>query len=108
MASKSVNIQPGSEGGIDITDGVGKCKSNLLYGGRTRLANVVATDADRIPAWKMLGTVTEDISNNAHGVLGRVNIGTARNVLFQNIVLYSAGELIYFHALFLRDCDVEC
>jgi len=40
-------------------------------------------------------------------VSGGVDIGVAYHVLFQNIVLYRAGELLQSHTLFFRGDDVE-
>ena len=40
-------------------------------------------------------------------MLRRVDIGAARNVFFQHVVLHCAGQLAYLRALFLRYGDIQ-
>ncbi len=39
---------------------------------------------------------------------GRVNVGSARRVLFENVVLDRPGELVLRHTLFAAYRDIEC
>jgi hypothetical protein len=54
-----------------------------------------------------LGGVGEDVADDAHGRVRRVDVGVAHHVLFENVVLDGAGELLVRHALLLGGDDVE-
>jgi hypothetical protein len=54
-----------------------------------------------------LDGVGEDVADDANRRIGRVNIGVAHHVLFQNVVLNGAGELLVRNALLLGGDDVK-
>ena len=107
LARKPVHIQPRVKRGPYIADGIRERECHLLHGGRASFTNMVATDADSIPAWQVFRAILEHISNDAHRMFRRVNIGAACGILFQNIILHRAGELAYLHPLLFGDRDIE-
>ena len=43
----------------------------------------------------MLVRKRKHVSNNAHGLLGWIDIGAAGNVFLENVILHGAAELAY-------------
>src|SRR6266567_8350153 len=95
LAREAIHVQPCIERGLLIADSVGERKRDLLHGCRSRLANMVTTDADCVPAWKVFSAVAENIGNDAHRVLRRIDIRSACDVLFQDVVLHGPGQFAY-------------
>ncbi len=54
-----------------------------------------------------LDGVGENVADDADRRIGRINIGVAHHVLFQNVILNGAGELVVRNALFFGGDDVE-
>ena len=70
-----------------------------------RLLDVVARDGDGVELGHVLAGVGEDVSDDAHARLGRVDVGVADHELFEDVVLDRPGELLLLHALLLPGHD---
>ncbi|MCY1531857.1 hypothetical protein D9M68_670970 [compost metagenome] len=68
------------------------------------LLHVVPADRDRVELRHVLGRVLDDVADDLHRRLGRVDVGVAHHELFQNVVLNRSAQLVLRHALlFGRD-----
>ena len=72
-----------------------------------RLLDVVARYADAVELRHVLRGVGEDVPDDAHRGLGRVDVRVADHELLQDVVLDRAGQDGLVHALLLRGQDVE-
>ena len=105
LAGKAVNIQPGLERLLDISNAIGQRKGNLLHGGTTGLAHVVAADRNRIPFGHVGGTIEEDVGDQPHRRARRKDIGAARDILFEDIILHRPAQLFSRNPLLFADCN---
>ncbi len=94
-----VDIEPGREGRPDILQAVRQGERGLQHGIGPGFHHVVAADAHRVVPGHIPGTVADNVRNNAHGRLRRINIGIAGEVLFEDVILDGARELFGFEAL---------
>src|SRR5262249_46010782 len=78
------------ERSIHVRDAVAEGEGHLLYRGAARFTNVIAGDGDRVPAGHVLPTERERIGDQTHRGFGRKDVGPARDVLLQDVVLYGA------------------
>src|SRR6185369_9369915 len=62
---------------------------------------------DRVPLGHMILAVGEDVGDDTHRLLGRVDVRTASHVLLQNIVLNRAGDHVGRDSLFFGNCYVH-
>ena len=104
---KGVHIQAGCNGRADVSDGIGEREGDFLYGGRASFANVVAADGDSVPFGYLAGRPGEQVRDDAHGRARRVDIGAARNVFLQDVILDGSGDLGQIGALVARHQDIE-
>ena len=99
--AKESTIEPRSDRGFDIGDGVGESERELLHGGRAGFANVIAADGDGVPLRQLAAGPGEQIGDDAHRRARRINVGPARDVLLQDVVLNGAREFAQVGALLL-------
>src|SRR5260370_19205787 len=97
---KSVYIESSIQGGLYVTNCIGKRESHLLDSRRACLAYMIATDADRIPAGHMRSAVTEHIGDDAHRMLRRGEGSFLRAGLFLRPRFASAAQRSAITALF--------
>ena len=100
-------IEAGRAGRAHVFEGVGEGEPDLLGRRRSRLADVVARDRDRVPARHVLRAIGDDVGDEAQGRTGRVDVGAARHVLLEDVVLDGAGERVLRDAAPPRHRDVE-
>ena len=74
---------------------IGQSEGHLLHGGGPGLAHVITGDGDRVPCRQIFGGPGEQVGNQAQAVPQGVDVGAARDVLLQDVILYRARELIY-------------
>src|SRR5258708_35994588 len=79
LTRKCIDVQTSIYGSLDIANGIGKGESHLLHSRRPSFTNVIAANADSVPARQMLGTLAERVWNDAHRVLGRIDKCAPRN-----------------------------
>ena len=72
-----------------------------------RLLHVVARDGDAVELRHVLRRVLEDVADDAHGHLRRVDVGVAHHEFFQDVVLNRARHDLLVDALLLARDDEE-
>ena len=87
-----VDVETGVDGGLHVGDRVGECERHLLNGGRARLADVIAADRDGVPVGHLALAEREDVGHDPQRRSRRKDIGAARDVFLQDVVLDGAGE----------------
>ena len=105
--AEPVDVEPGRARGLDVGDRVGDRERDLLHRRRAGLADVIPADRDRVPLGQLALAPREDVGDDAQRVTRRVDVGAARDVLLQDVVLDRARERADRGALPLRDGDVE-
>jgi hypothetical protein len=78
---------PAVDAVLDSTHAVAQRERQLLGCGRSRFADVVTADRDRVPPRHMLGAKGEHVGNQAHGRSGRVDVFLLRDEFLQDVVL---------------------
>ena len=96
---EAVDVEPGRDAGAHIFDAVGERVGEFEIGGRARLLHVIAGDRDRVELRHVAPSVGEDVGDDAHRWLGRIDVGVAHHELFEDVVLDGAGELLRRNAL---------
>ena len=99
--------RPASSAACDVGDAVGEGEGDLLRGGRAGLAHVVAGDGDGVPLGHLVVGPGEHVGDDAHGVRDRIDVGPARDVLLEDVVLHGAGELLHVGSGAARNGNVE-
>src|SRR5439155_1463287 len=94
-------------GRVDVGDAVGEREAELLGGRTTCLAHVVAADRDRVPARNVLGAEGEHVGDDAERGRGRIDVGAARGILLEHVVLDGAADLRPRDTLLLSYREVE-
>ena len=102
-----VDVQSRFDAGADVLDAVGERVGELEIGRRAGLLDVIAGDRDRVELRHLLRGELEDVADDPHRRLRRVDVGVADHELFEDVVLDRAGELLGLDALLLRRDDVE-
>ena len=69
---------------------------------------MITGDRDRVELRHLLRGVLEDISDNLHGELRRIDIGITYHELFQYIVLDRTGHFLQLSTLLQTCVDIEC
>ncbi len=104
---EGVDVQTGGERAVHVLDAVGEGERELLRGGGPGLGHVVAGDRDRVPPRQLGGAVREGVADQAQARRGREDVGAARDVLLEDVVLDRAAQLGGVDALLLGDELVE-
>ena len=89
-----VHGQARGDRGVDVGDGVGQREGHFLRGGRASLANVIAGNGDGVPGGQFGAAPGEKIGDDAHRRARRIDVGAARDVFLQDIVLHRAGKFV--------------
>ena len=86
---------------------VGKSVSQFDVAGCAGFLHVVAGDRNRVELWHILRGVLEDVGDNTHRELRRINIGVAHHEFLKDIVLDGTGHFVKLCTLFQACIDVE-
>ena len=105
LAGKVVDGDATRQHRVDVGQRVGDCKSHLLRGRAARVADVVATDADRVPARRLARTPGHRVGGQTHAGTGREDVGATRHVFLEDVVLDGAAQPAGRHALLLASDD---
>ena len=89
-----VDGEPGGEAGADVLDAVGERVGELQVLRRPGLLHVVAGDGDRVELRHVGRGVGEDVADDPHRALGRVDVGVPDHELLEDVVLDRARELV--------------
>ena len=102
-----VDVQPGVDTRLQIVHPVGKRVGQLEIGGGSRFLDVIPGDRDGIELRHLGAGVGEDVGDDPHRGLRRVDVGVADHELFENVVLDGPGELLRRNTLLLGGHHVE-
>ncbi len=100
-------VMPVARPGPDVLHAVGERVGELEVLRRPGLLDVVAGDRDRVEAGHPRRGVAEDVGDDPHARLGRIDVGVADHELLEDVVLDGPAELLRLHPLLLRRGDVE-
>ncbi len=102
-----VDVEAGAHAGAHVFDAVGDGVGQLQVRRRPGLLHVVAGDRDRVELRHLRAGEGEDVGDDAHRGIGRIDVGVAHHELFEDVVLDGARELLGRHALLLARHDVQ-
>ena len=105
--SQAVDVEPRVDAGLHIGDRVGQREGNLLHRRRTRLADVIAADGDRVPLRQLVFAEREDVGHDPQRRARRVDVGAPRQVFLQDVVLNRAAQRGERHAVLPGNRGVE-
>ena len=99
--------RPARGRGAHVLEAVGEREAELLHRGRARFLHVVAGDRDRVELRHVLRRVLDDVGDDPHARLGRVDVGVADHELLEDVVLDGPAELVLARrpALRRRRCN---
>ena len=104
---KTVNFESAGLRRAHVFDAVGQGEREFLHARRPGLLHVVTGNRDRIEARHVFRGVTDDIGDDSHGRLGRIDVGVPDHELLEYVVLQRAGELVLRHTLLFRGDDIH-
>ena len=105
--SEVIDAQVGVERRLHVRDPVCERERDLLRGRRSGLAHVIPADRDRVPAGDPIVAIGEQVGDQPHRGLRRIDVRAACRVLLQEVVLDGPGEVRGDDALFLGNEFVE-
>src|SRR5438132_5942471 len=105
--SELVYLEPSFKSGPYVFDRVCKTESQFLNRVRARLANMVAADADRVPAGHFVRAVFNEIDRESKRCLRRIDVRVPCNVLLQNIILCRSPQLVLRDPMFHSNGNIE-
>ena len=88
-----VDRQAAGQALLDIVPAVGQREGQLLGGGGTGFADVVAADGNRVPLRRVLRAEFDQVDHQPHGRFGREHDFILRVKLLENVVLNRAAEI---------------
>ena len=80
---------------------------HFLDRGRARLADVIAADRDRVPVRELALAEGEDVGDDPERRARRIDVGAARDVFLEDVVLDRPRQPRQAHTLPPRDRDVQ-
>ena len=89
-----VDVEAGVDRGLHVRDPVRQRERDLLHRGAAGFADVVAGDRDRVPLRDVVAAVGEDVGDDPHRLTRRVDVGAARDVLLEQVVLDRPADLL--------------
>ena len=104
---EGVDRHAGVDTCAEVLQTVGQRVGQLDVGRGACLLHVVTRNRDRVELGHVLRGVLEDVGDDAHRELGRVDIGVAHHELLEDIVLDRTRELVERAALLQTRDDVE-
>lgn len=102
-----VDGKPCLDARADVLEAVGQRVAELDVRRCPGLLHMVAGDGDAVELRHILRRVLEDVADDAHGHIRRVDVGVADHELFQNIILNCARHDLLVNALLLARDDEE-
>ncbi len=102
-----VDVEPTLDRPLHIGEPVGERERELLHGGRTGLANVVAGDRDRMPERHLARAELDHVGDEPHRRLRREDVLLLRDVLLEDVRLDRPAERLARDTLLLADAEIE-
>ena len=90
--AEPVDVEPGVDRRLHVGDRVREGERDLLHRRRSRLADVIAADRDRVPVRQLALAEREDVGDDPQRGARRIDVGAARDVLLEDVVLDRARE----------------
>ncbi len=88
-----VDVEAGRHARAHVLDAVGQRVGEFQVRRRAGLLHVIAGDGDGVELRHLRARVGEDVGDDAHRRIGRIDVGVAHHELFEDVVLDGAGEL---------------
>ena len=104
---EGVDVQASLDTGTEVVPTVGQSVSHLDVGGGTGFLHVVARDGDAVELRHVLRGELEDVGDDAHRELRRIDISVTHHELLQDVVLDGALQLFVLGTLLQGSDDVE-
>eukprot|EP01137_Pigoraptor_chileana_P004692 Opistho-2@46675 len=104
---KVVNCHPSLETCAAVLKAIGKSERQLEDGIGARFLHVITANGDRVVLWHVLGSVAENVADDGHGRLRRIDKRIANHEFLENVVLDCTRELRLVHALFFGGDNVH-
>jgi len=92
---------------LHVSDGVREGERHLLHRRRSGFTHVITADRDRVPLRQLAFAESEDVGDDPQRRPRRVDVGAARDVFLQDVVLDGARQRAKGHALALRDRHIQ-
>src|SRR5256712_4873222 len=105
--SELVYLEPSFKSHLNVFDRVCKTESQFLNRVRGRLANMIAADADRVPAGHFVRAVFNEIDRESKRCLRRIDVRVPCDVLLQNIILCRSPQLVLRDPMFHSNGNIE-
>src|SRR3989441_7247110 len=107
LGSELVYLESSIKSRPNVFNSVCKTESQFLDRVRARLTDVIATDADRVPARHFVGAVFYEVDGQLQRCLWRIDVRVPRDVLLQNIILRRSPQLVLRNALFHSNGNIQ-
>ena len=101
-----VDLDAGGQRRPHVLHAIRQGEGHFLDQVGARLLHVVAGYGDGVESRHVLGGMADDVGDDAHALLGRIDVGVAHHEFLQNVVLNGAGQRRGRHALLLGGDDV--
>ena len=105
-AGEFIHVQPLGQCGLHVLLAVGQGERQLERLRGAGLLHVIAGNRDRVELRHVVGGVLDDVGDDPHRRLGRVNVRVADHELLEDVVLDGARKLLLRDPLFLGRHDV--
>jgi hypothetical protein len=105
--AEGVRLQTAVDARLHVGNAVRERERHLLHGRRSRLADVIAADRNRVPLRRLALAERDDVRGDTQRRTRRVDIRAARDVLLEDVVLNRARHLPRVATLPARHRDVE-
>ena len=102
-----VDVEARRDAGARILHAVGQRVGELQVRRRSGFLHVIAGDGDGVELRHLLRREGEDVGDDAHGGIGRIDVGVANHELFEDVVLDGARQLGRRDALLLARDDEQ-
>ena len=104
---EGVNFQAGFFTGTDVFHAVGQRVTQFQVAGRAAFLNVVTGNGNGVELRHVVGGVFENVADDTHGHIRRIDVGVTNHEFLQNIVLNGTGHDLLIYALFFTGYDEE-
>ncbi len=104
---EAVDVQAGVQARPDVVDAVGQGVGQLQIRRGTGFLDVIAGNGDGVELGHLGAGVGEDVGDDPHRRLRRIDVGVADHELFEDVVLDGAGQLLRRHALLLGGNHIQ-
>ena len=104
---KVVHVETRLHSGAQVLQTVRQRVSEFDIRGGSGFLHMVSAHTDAVELRHFLRAVAENVADDPHGTIGRINIGIADHEFFQDVVLNGAAQLLRFHSLLFGGHNVK-